>query len=283
MSVAYLGPEGTFTHQAAQALAPDTDLEPVPTQADALRGLDEGRYDAAVLPIDNSANGLVLPTWDAILESEDAVIVADAMVAVSFDAFVSDASVEPTVVVSHPHALAQTSDYIASLGLPTRAASSTAEACRALEPGEIGIGAAICGELYGLTTVATAVENLAGAVTQFARVERKPAAEPALPSAESIAVLAAVAPQNRPGALVNILTPFAAAGLSLVNIHVRPIPQSDREFVFVLHVQGLDEAAHAAILDQLRASGVLVSFLGRLSRQVKSLVPVERVLPERLT
>lgn len=284
MTVGYLGPEGTFTHGAATQLGGSADLVPLSSQSEAIAALSAGTHDAVVLPVDNSVHGLVLPTWDALLDSEDAVIVDDVTVEVSFDAFVVDPDVEPTVVVSHPHALAQCSAYVARTGLPTRAASSTAEACRSLAPGEIAIAAPLCAELYGVTPVATAVEDLTGATTQFALIRRGLPGTPLQPpSPRSISLLVVVPRFNRPGSLLEVLQPFSTHGLNLVNILARPIAQSYSEFMFLLFVEGLDEEhAHRPIVEEFTAQGSIVVSLGRLKSQVKNQGEVPRALPMRL-
>lgn len=282
MTVAYLGPEGTFTHAAARELCPGDELVPVENQARAVAGVDDGRYDGAVLPIDNSVNGVVLPTWDAILDSRDAVIAADTTIAVTFDAYSADPSVPPSVAVSHPHGLAQTSAWIAARGLSTRVSSSTAAACRELGPGEVAIAAPICGELYPVSRVASGVEDIAGAATQFALVRRSDGRPPAPATDRSISVLAVVPDVNRPGALLALLRPIADGGLNLVNVQARPIAHSDNEFLFILFVQGFDEdGRHASVLADVRAVGSSLVHLGRLGSHVEHLVEVPRRIPRR--
>lgn len=283
MTVGYLGPEGTFTHAAARELCSDDELVPVESQAAATAALEEGRFDGVVLPIDNSVNGVVLPTWDAILESEDAVIVGDTTIAVTFDVYTADPDIEPRVAVSHPHALAQTAQWIKERGLSPKVSSSTAAACQGLQPGEVAIAAPICGEMYPVTRIARGVEDISGAATQFALIRRQGAGPALTPVSErSIAVLAVVPDVNRPGALLEVLRPIAAAGLNLVTVVTRPIAHSDNEFMFILFVQGLEEdGAHRGLVDEIRAVGSLLAPLGRLGGQVKHLEDVPRRIPRR--
>lgn len=282
--VGYLGPVGTFTHGAALELSPDGELIEMVTQAAALAALGAGEVDAVVVPVDNSVHGLVLPTWDALLASEDATIVADTTVTVTFDAFVTRGSGPPQVVVSHPHGLAQCSRFIQERGLAARAASSTAEACRALVDGEMAIAAPLCGDLYDLEVVESGVEDLPGAATQFAKIvsaRRAGAAPEATPT--SVLLLGIVPKRNQAGALLELLAPLRDAGLNMVNILARPIATSDREFLFLLFVEGMDEtSAHAEILDTFHATGASVAVLGRLSSHVRHSAPMTRTLPRRL-
>ncbi|WP_323794317.1 prephenate dehydratase [Nocardioides sp.] len=237
-AVAYLGPSGTFTHQAVLALRPDADAVAVGSQAEALAAVESGTAAYAVLPIDNSVNGVVVPTLDALLERPSLSIVDSAVVPISFDAFaLAGATVEPHVVVSHPHALAQCRGWIEARGLATREALSTAAACRDLAPGEIGIGAAICGDLYGLDRVERAVEDNAAAFTQFALVAR-PTQDAAAGDGDD-GLLVVINPEtNVPGILRRLLGVLEDRGINMSNLVTRPVPTTPGKFVFLLFLSG---------------------------------------------
>ncbi len=245
-AVAYLGPSGTFTHQAVLALCPDGDAVPVGSQAEALTAVETGAAAYAVLPIDNSVNGVVVPTLDALLERPALSIVDSAVVPISFDAFARGADVEPHVVVSHPHALAQCRAWIEARGLATREALSTAAACRDLVPGEIGLGPAICADLYALDVVDRAVEDNAAAFTQFALVaQASQASQAAQASTGSDTVdggdglLVVISPEaNLPGILRRLLGVLEDRGINMTNLVTRPVPTTPGQFVFLLFLSG---------------------------------------------
>ena len=284
MRIGYLGPEGTFTHGAVRTLRPDDEHLATTTQGEAFDGLDEGRFDALVLPLDNSVHGPVLPTWDALLSSRDAVIVDDTQVAVTFDAFATDPSAEHRTIVSHPHALAQVSRFVQRLGLPVRTATSTAEACRSVAPDEIAVGAPIAGEMYGLTRVESGIEDMAGAATQFGLIAR-PGSEvvPRSSSTPTLRVLAVVPQDNVPGALLRVIEPIHAQRLNLVNVVTKRVAQSDSEVVFLLFVDGVeDERQGQALVEAVAGSGAVAVELGRLQGQVRHVRDVARELPRRL-
>jgi prephenate dehydratase/chorismate mutase/prephenate dehydratase len=283
MKVGYLGPEGTFTHGAVRTLRPGDEHVPTGTQAEAFDGLDDGRFDAVVLPLDNSVHGPVLPTWDALLSSRDAVIVDDTQVAVTFDAFAADPTAEHRTIVSHPHALAQVSRFVDKLGLPVRTATSTAEACRSVARDEIAVGAPIAGEMYGLARIESGIEDLAGGATQFGLIARPGSGvAPRGSSAPTLQVLAVVPQDNVPGALLRVIEPIRAQRLNLVNVVTKRVAQSDSEVVFLLFVDGVTADAQArALVGAVAASGVVVD-LGRLQGQVRHVRDVARELPRRL-
>lgn len=236
MNVAYLGPSGTFTHQAVVALRPDADAVAMTDQAEAFAAVEAGTASYAVVPIDNSVNGVVVPTLDALLARPDLSIVDSVVVPVSFDAFTRDPDVEPHVVVSHPHGLAQCRAWIQAQGLATREASSTAAACRDLGPGEVGIGARICGDLYDLHTVAQAVEDNASAYTQFALVS---ASRLPVRADGDEGLLVTLLPEvNVPGLLRTFLGVLEDRDVNMTNLVTRPNPATPGLFTFVLFLSG---------------------------------------------
>lgn len=261
MAIGYLGPEGTFTHAAARQLCPGADLTPLGTQAQAIARVEDGTLDGAVVPVDNTVNGVVLPTWDALLSTTGTRIVADTLVQVTFDAFALSDDVVPEVVVSHPHALAQCARYVASLGVPTRAASSTAEACASLAPGEIAIAAPVCAELYPVARVATRVEDGAGATTHFGLVARE---DRSTGSERWTSVFAALPARNAPGSLAALLAPVAELGCNLENIVARPV-RGTSDYVFLLFVADVDAAREERLTEALGSHSTSVSLLGRLA------------------
>lgn len=235
-AVAFLGPLGTFTHQAAVALRPDAELAPVDSAAEAFEQVADGAASWAVVPIDNSVNGVVVPTLDALLQRPQLSIVDSAVLPISFDAFTRDPGVPPQVVVSHPHGLAQCRRWIAERGLATREASSNAAACRDLGPGEIGIGPSICGEIYDLHTVDRAVEDHADAFTQFALVsaDRLPVAA----DGDAGLLVALLPDRNEPGILRRLLGVLEDRGVNMTNLVTRPVPATPGIFEFLLFLSG---------------------------------------------
>lgn len=261
MAIGYLGPEGTFTHAAARELCPGAELVALATQAQAIAQVEDGTIDGAVVPVDNTVNGVVLPTWDSLLLTTESRIVADVLVPVTFNAYALSADVVPEVVASHPHALAQCARYVGSLGVPSRVTSSTAEACASLAPGEVAIAAPVCAELYPVATIATEVEDGAGAITQFGLVTR----DDARPTTERwTTVFAALPERNAPGSLAALLGPLSALGCNLENIVARPVRDSV-DYVFLLFVADLDADREAAALESLGARCSGLSVLGRLA------------------
>lgn len=262
--VAFLGPLGTFTHQAVLALRPDAEPQPLGSAAEALDAVGSGAAEQALVPIDNSVNGVVVPTLDALVDRPHLSIIDSVVVPISFDAFTRDPSVEPHVVVSHPHALAQCRAWIEARHLPTREASSTAGACRDLGPGEIALGPAVCGELYDLQTVQRAVEDHTAAHTQFALVSASPL--PGAGEGDDGLIISLIPPANVPGILRRLLGVLEDRGVNMTNLVTRPMPATPGLFRFMLFLSGrFDSAEVEAMAAEWSELGATARAIGRIA------------------
>lgn len=170
--IGFLGPEGTFTHQGARLLhGTAADLRADGSIPAVIAGVAEGRYDFGVVPIENTVEGIVTASLDGIVFRADPVLIMrEASVRITFDAYVSVAAdTPPTAVGSHPHGLAQCTRYVSRTGLPVEHFPSTAAAVRAAaeRPGLIAIGAPGLDEAYPVRVHGRAVEDHPGAYTRF--------------------------------------------------------------------------------------------------------------------
>ncbi|WP_139984243.1 prephenate dehydratase [Nocardioides litoris] len=264
MNVTYLGPPGTFTHQAVVALRPDAEAVAATDQAEALDAVVTGAASYAVVPIDNSVNGVVVPTLDGLLRRPELSIVDSVVLPISFEAWTRDPGVAPHVVVSHPHALAQCRGWIEAQGLATREAASTAAACRDLGPGEVGIGPAICGALYDLHRVASAVEDNAAAYTQFALVSASRL--PVRADGDDGLLVSLLPDGNVPGLLRRLLGVLEERDVNMANLVTRPVPATPGIYMFLLFLSGTFTADD---FESMRAEwtglGATARALGRIS------------------
>lgn len=265
-SIAYLGPAGTFTHQAARAVSkPGDELVPVARAIDVVREVESGNYDGGVVALENSLEGVVSSSLDEILlATRRSVIAAEHILSVSFSLFRVPGDTAPLKgVSSHPFGLAQCSEFIQENGLETRETTSTAEACRELaskrEPGWGAIGPAIAGELYELETARQQLENEPGPMTRF--VLLRTTCPPASGRDRSAFVLRP--PQDEPGSLVRLLQEFAARGINLTAIKSRPTQEGLGEYFFYVECEGhlTDPLLKSAVVALTQLPGE-VRFLG---------------------
>ena len=147
---------------------------------------------------------------------------------------------EARIATAHPHGLAQCKRFIAEHRLSTQPATSNAAACRDLIPGEIAFGPAICGELYDITRIGTAIQDYQGAATDFlvlapraevARLLAKPRAEA---NVEYESVLTLIPLVTGPGVLANLLDVFRDAGLNMTSFISRPIKGRTGTYSFIV-------------------------------------------------
>jgi prephenate dehydratase/chorismate mutase/prephenate dehydratase len=263
IDVAYLGPAGTFTDQATRVLAPEGRHLPMSSSREVVVAVASGAVDLGVVPIDNSIEGPVAPSIDALLDS-DAYVVGMAVVPISFHAFAANGAGRAVAAKSHPHALAQCSAFLRDRGLESRVAASTAAACVDLGPDEIALAPSLCGDLYGLETVATDVQDFANGWTRFVLVADRDGALAGERLALADRTILTVVPADRGrGVLARITTVFADAGYDLEGLVLRPLKTPDFSYVFMLTVASHPhERGLVACLEDLVAAGDRVRMIG---------------------
>ena len=272
MRAAYLGPAGTYSHEAlvGDPRAAGWDPLPMPTVFDAVLAVEEGTAERALVPIENSLEGAVGPTLDALaVETERVRIVGEVVHPIRHALIAREplALSDVRVVLSHPQANAQCARFIrAELpGATVLAVASTAEAVRLVAAGEVpggpaaALGTPVAAELHGGVVLRAGVEDGPGNVTRF--VWLAPAGEPAMPAPE-----AAPSPVAKtsvvwwgsgdvvPGWLVRCLSEFAFRGVNLTRIESRPRRLGLGHYMFFADLEG-DAAAGTPVADAVAALG----------------------------
>src|ERR1700760_2985709 len=178
MRIAYFGPEGTFTQEAlisATAGQDGLDLVPQPTIYDTVMAVHFGTAQRALVPIENSLEGSVNATLDALaMETEDVAILGEVVHPIRH-CLIARTPLELSqieAVVSHPQATAQCARFIRSRlpGAQVLAGSSTAEAVRTVAEHEgawAALGNRLAAERYGCQVLRAGVEDVAGNETRF--------------------------------------------------------------------------------------------------------------------
>ncbi len=270
--LAFLGPRATFTEQALRSMPGVAGAEFVPC-ADSpavLAAVRDGSADAGCVPIENSVEGAVPAVLDGLVADPPLVIVREALLPVRFAVLVRAGTRAEDVrtVASHPHAVAQTRGWLAS-HLPDATvllSTSTAEAAAQVARGEFdaAVSAPLAAQQHGLEILVDDIADNPGAVTRFALVA--PPGPPPPPTGRDRTSLAATT-QNRPGALLGLLTELAVRGIDLTRIESRPIKDRHAEYWFHLDCTGhVDEPAMGEALAALHRRCDRVRFLGSYPR-----------------
>jgi prephenate dehydratase len=268
--VGYLGPAGTFTHEALVASGVEGEPVPLPTVHDTVMAVHDGAVERSLVPIENSLEGSVNSTLDALaLETEEVVIVGELIHPVR-QCLVARAAValeEVATVVSHPHASAQCRRFLRERLGPARvlAAASTAEAVRQVTSGDdrgaAAIGTRLAAELYGGEVLLSGIEDVPENQTRFVWLAREGGGGRGGPWKTSIVFSGAGA--GSPGWLVRCLSEFAFRGVNLTRIESRPSRQGLGRYMFFVDLEGrAEDAAVAGSIDGLRAHADAVRVLG---------------------
>lgn len=278
MRIAYLGPAGTFTEDALrESLASSAEYEPMLTATihDAILAVAEGRADRALAPFENSIEGSVRTTLDALaLDIEGVEIVGE-----------HDYRVKPVLIAarqlpldqveevrSHPQPLSQCARYLRET-LPQaslRAAESTAQAVREISESErpiAALGARSAAELYGCVVLDEAEPDAADNITRFVWIAPEGSGQrgPQAPSQGrwKTSLVFSELGADHPGALVSALKEFSDRDVNLSRIESRPLRQGLGRYMFFLDAEGgLHEEPVAAAVTALQGMAERVKILG---------------------
>jgi prephenate dehydratase len=271
MRVGFLGPEGTFSHDAL-VRAGHEGTAPQPTLHDAVLAVQERAVDLALVPFENAIEGAVNPVLDALVfEAADVRIVGELVHPVRH-CLIAAGGLSPSEIrriVSHPQASAQCARFLREElpGVPVAAAASTADAVRQVagsgEP-EAALGPRSAAELYGCEVLREGVEDDPGNVTRFVWLARD--GMPWRPSAGGEPKTALVfrgKGSEAPGWLVACLAEFADRGVNLTRIESRPQRRGLGKYLFLLELDGADSnPAVASAIAGLRTHADVVRVLG---------------------
>lgn len=271
-SIAYFGPQGTFSEQAARAFADETHtFTPVRTVPAAMAAVRAGEADLACVPVENSVEGAVSATMDGLVVDEPLVAVAEVLLPVRFSVLVRPGATAADVktVASHPHALAQVQAWLATNleHAVQHASTSTASAAVGVRDGEFdaAVTAPVAVTHYPLDVLATDVADVDDAVTRFLLLQRPgPLSAPTGADRTSVAAVAAA---ERTGVLAEMLTELALRGINLSRIESRPQKGRLGEYWFYLDIDGhITEQRVGDALAALHRRCQLVRFLGSYPR-----------------
>lgn len=256
--VAYQGEAGAYSEQGVWDLFPNAAQAPMTSIRQVFEAVEIGRADFGLVPMDNSQAGSINETYDLFLK-HGLHLVAEVVVRVDHCLLaLPGTTVDDLVeVVSHPQALAQCEEFLATLDADVRAEYDTAGAARRIaDEGKektAAIASRRAAELYGLEILAESIQTFPENYTRFGAISR--AADPLAEPDKTSFVFGA---GHRAGSLHAFLGAFAARHLNLSKLESRPRPGRVWEYMFYADVEAA--LGDPRMSDALAAAGVHATF-----------------------
>jgi chorismate mutase/prephenate dehydratase len=239
LSIAYMGPKGTFSHEAANLkFGRLAALESVPSIGDVFAAVETGKASLGIVPIENTTEGVVTQALDAFVDS-DVMICGEVLLRISNHLASRSGRIEDIrQVASNPQPLAQCRGWL-DRNLPgverLETASTTAAAELAANDASV---AAICSagavERSGLRTIEASIEDRRDNTTRFLVIGKK---NPE-PTGNDLTSAVFTIRKDEPGGLHRLLQPFSDEGINLTSIQLRPIRGKPWEYQFFLDLEG---------------------------------------------
>jgi prephenate dehydratase len=264
---------GTFTEAALKKITTAHDSRvPYANVTATLDAVRAGEAEYALVPIENSVEGVVARTLDELATGAPLVIAGEVTLPVTFALMSLPGRTEISTIATHPHAEAQCRTYIAQRYphaelVPT---SSTAAAAQALSRGEFdaAIASSAAAEHFGLSIIEENIGDNDGAVTRFVLVQ-KPGAIPK-PTGDDRTSVALFIDIDHAGALLGILTVFADHNVNLTFIQSRPTGRELGHYHFIIDVEGhCQDEPVAKSLSELGEICDEIRFLGSYPREAR--------------
>ena len=266
LRIAYLGPEGSFTHTAAMLkFGQSVEYEAVLDIRTIFDEVSKAHCDLGVAPVENSAGGGVIETLDALIDS-DVMVCAEVLMAIHHNLLANCALHEVEKVYSKPEVFAQCRNWLSATfkeaNTVSVASSAKAAQMAADEPYSAAIGSRIAAELYGLKIVCENIEDIPNNVTRFLVIGKQ---DTKRTGDDKTALLFSTA--HKAGALADVLNVFKSCDVNLTNIESRPSKKRQWEYYFFADCQGHkgDENVRQAV-EQARGHCLQLSVLGSFPR-----------------
>ena len=271
LRIGYLGPAGSFSHNAAMLkFGQSVEYEPLTDIASIFDEVSKGHCDLGLAPVENTMGGGVIETLDALIDS-DVKVCAEVQMAIHHNLLGNCSLQEVEKIYSKPEVFVQCRNWLSATfkGTQTIPVASTARAAQlaAEEPKAAAIGSSVAAELYGLRNICENIEDIANNVTRFLVISR----EDAKPTGEDkTTILFSTA--HKAGALSEVLDIFKRYGINMTNIESRPSRKRQWEYYFFVDFLGHRTEKHIQEgMEESRKHCLQLSILGSFPRATELL------------
>ena len=263
-NIAYLGPPGTFTHEAARAFyGKAANLLPFASITDAVRETEKERCHYAMVPLENSTGGTVGETVDALTTTPLAVC-GEMMLRVRHHLLSKCAALtDVRDIYGHPQALEQCRRWLAlnAPGAQTHNSGSTAAAVQhaAQQQNAAALGSSMAAEIYDMPVVAADIEDSAVNTTRFLALGN-PAPLPPTGDDKTSLIMSV---REEAGAMHHLLAPFAEHNINMSKLESRPSRGQVWKYIFLTDLDGhIEDEAVAIALEKVRKRAAFMKILG---------------------
>jgi chorismate mutase/prephenate dehydratase len=268
LRIAFLGPEGTYSHLAARRhFGEAAELVPTTTIGDVFAAVERGQAELGVVPVENTTEGVVTQTLDAFVDC-DVTICGEVLQRIQHHLLSQSGRLEEVRrVASIGQVLAQCRIWI-ERNLPNAervetGSSAAAARLAAEDAGVAAIGSALASTVYGLSVIEAGIEDRRDNTTRFLLLGRVAPAR----SGRDLTSAVFTVSKAQSGALHRLLDPFAQSGVNLTSIQSRPMPGKPFEYLFFLDMEGhRDDAPVARALAEAAATAYSHRVLGSFPR-----------------
>jgi prephenate dehydratase len=269
--IAYLGPPGTFTEEAALRYDEKAQLIPFSTIPAVASAVDTGIAEEGIVAIENSLEGSVTETLDLLIHESRLLILQELVLPIEHLLLVKPETEaeQVTVIFSHPHALAQCRHFIERCFPKAQmvAALSTAAAVEQMisySSPAAAVGTGRAASIYGAKILASNIQDRFPNLTRFvvlANTDHKRTGYDKTSIAFSFG-------EDRPGLLYQILKEFADRNINLTKVESRPSKESLGRYIFLIDIEGhRDDPLIAEVIDVIKVETTFFKVFGSYPRQ----------------
>ena len=269
-SIAFLGPSGTFTEEAALRYDAQANLQSFPSISGVALAVASSIAEEGVVPIENSLEGSVTDTLDILIHQDRLFICSELVLPIEHSLLVPPGVQAPDIqaIYSHPQALAQCRSFLERCFPKAQLVASLSTAAAVVDAKERPSSAAAiaplrAADLHGVEVLARGIQDNSANVTRFVILAN--ADHP--PTGYDKTSICFSFDEDRPGLLYSAMGEFAQRNINLAKVESRPTKQSLGQYVFLIDCQGhREDVLLKEAIDTLRAQTSMLKIFGSYPR-----------------